>query len=124
MSATTAIVAASVGTVAANTARQQKAACDSLMDGYTHSGAALAEQQAYAACVPPAATEAGHLEAQVIVAALLLALPIGLAVALVRARKKSPVDEVLIFGILAVFGWGLIVAVLVSVFYGIRFVFS
>ena len=90
------------------------------MTGYRHESATLAMQQAYAACVPPPPAAVPPAGLKLADALLLLAIPIGLAV----AWRKRRVGGGWIAGAFAAILWVIGLAVLAQVVAGVRFLFS
>ena len=123
MSVTASIAGATAAMLAMNIASQNQAACNALMSGYQHSGATLAQQQAYAACVPEPATAQSHAEAQVLVVAALFCVLIGVAVGIKQWREEGVVDG-FFSGIAACVASLLALMVIALVVMGVRFVFS
>lgn len=123
MSTTAAIAGANAAIVAMNLSSQDQAECNALMSGYQHSGATLAQQQAYAACVPEPATAQSHAEAKVLVVAAIFCLLIAVVVGIKQWRKEDVVDGVF-SGIAACVASLSALMTIALVVIGVRFVLS
>lgn len=121
--ATTAATSAAVAANNAAAAARRKAQCDALMTNYQHNTATLEMQQAYAACVPKPDTGEPMVDPKVVVALFLLAVPIGVLVALSQVRDEG-VGMAGAAGLIAAIGWCAALLLLGIVVDGVRFLFA
>lgn len=121
------IIASSAAISASNSARierEKTEQCVLFVDGFDSRKSSVVEQKHYASCVqrlnPEPATESQTVVGKVCVAAMLIALVIGL----VWGWKEEGIFGSIIAGILFPLGLVCLVAVLIAVIMGVGFVLS